>query len=720
MIVFGGFGRVDPVDETLVSFNPETTKWQKVRQVGERPAARGGHIAETYQNYMIIHGGMGCGGTVFSDTYMLHIETGTWRKLGTGPKLCFHASAIFDERIYLFGGNDGINNSSETNILPLKTVVAESAHAPLADIIVDDGPTALGGPQALRPVRDPNDVPPPKVQPQEPPKKAVEQHRPTPLPVAEPLPIAVPVTEPADEEEIILVPDSPRAGNKAQATAVEAPPPEEEEPFMFSFAKEERTAESEDVALARPAQNAGQGKVTEIEPASPKPPTPVETPIDVVLQPEGTSFGVDTPRQAPEEEPKAARDDNGEFGFAPAIPPPTTRKDSLEVSDDEGFGNIRTHNKDSREATPTMDDFLQGNSDRRKSEQDPEVAVAVQSTRKSVDRDDEFGDNGPKQASNANERDDSPEYINRPSTADNDTAPVDDSYGNNDYGDSTAPATKANNDDEYGNNDYVDNTANDGYGNNDYTDNTTPAHEGDGNNDDGDNTANDGYGNNDNTTPAHDGYGNNDDVDNTANDGYGNNDYTDNTAADDQYGNNAGYEDNAPADDGAYGDNTAPADAGYGDYDNAQAEPAADGFGGGDEGFGDFGGNDFGDNAPADGGFGGDEGFGDFGGNDFGDNAPADGGFGGDEGFGDFGGNDFGNNADPADGGEGGFGGDEGFGDLGGFDNNDAGFGDLGGDEGFGDVGGFDDKANDGFGAPEGGNGGGADDFAFDDTAFEF
>ena len=149
MIVFGGFGRVDPVEETCVRFEPSTRNWHSVKQVGECPRARGGHIAQIYEDCMIIHGGMGCGGAVYSDTFMLHIRSGTWRKLGLGPKLCFHAAAIFDERFYIFGGNNGLNNSNDMYILPLRGPVAETKATTMSDTEKSEVPDLLKLPRSL-------------------------------------------------------------------------------------------------------------------------------------------------------------------------------------------------------------------------------------------------------------------------------------------------------------------------------------------------------------------------------------------------------------------------------------------------------------------------------------------------------------------------------------------------------------------------------------------
>eukprot|EP00760_Papus_ankaliazontas_P011883 PhM_4_TR15094/c0_g1_i1/m.71817 len=138
MVVFGGFGRVDPVEETLVAFDTDSMQWEKPSQVGECPAARGGHIAANYRDYVIIHGGMGAGGVVLCDAHMYHLETRSWRRLGLGPKLCFHAAALFEDRIFLFGGNDGISNSAEANVIPLKHLVTQAAARPVVVGVVDD------------------------------------------------------------------------------------------------------------------------------------------------------------------------------------------------------------------------------------------------------------------------------------------------------------------------------------------------------------------------------------------------------------------------------------------------------------------------------------------------------------------------------------------------------------------------------------------------------
>eukprot|EP00759_Apiculatamorpha_spiralis_P039342 PhF_6_TR38151/c1_g1_i1/m.56987 len=154
MIVFGGFGRIEPVDETLVSFNVETKKWQKMRQSGDRPMPRGGHICQMYYNFMVVHGGMGCSGVVYNDVHVLHVETGMWRKLGTGPRLCFHACAMFDERIYIFGGNDGVNNTSDMNILPLKVAIGDIISASKDDPSFQLVQPTVQSIQSLRPAKE--------------------------------------------------------------------------------------------------------------------------------------------------------------------------------------------------------------------------------------------------------------------------------------------------------------------------------------------------------------------------------------------------------------------------------------------------------------------------------------------------------------------------------------------------------------------------------------
>eukprot|EP00002_Diphylleia_rotans_P032324 TRINITY_DN677_c0_g1_i11.p1 TRINITY_DN677_c0_g1~~TRINITY_DN677_c0_g1_i11.p1 ORF type:complete len:1468 (+),score=296.83 TRINITY_DN677_c0_g1_i11:133-4536(+) len=89
-------------------FDPYDLSWRLIPQQGECPSGRFGHAATSISERLYVFGGRG-GGEVYSDTYVLHTDSGRWQKLQipekVAPKARYaHSCITYKSKIYLFGG----------------------------------------------------------------------------------------------------------------------------------------------------------------------------------------------------------------------------------------------------------------------------------------------------------------------------------------------------------------------------------------------------------------------------------------------------------------------------------------------------------------------------------------------------------------------------------------------------------------------------------------
>ncbi|ELR13924.1 kelch repeatcontaining protein [Acanthamoeba castellanii str. Neff] len=110
MLIFGGWSGGYPRFSDVFELNLDTGEWREHSPTGDLPKGRSGHAACLLNpSLMMIFGGWGHG-RYRNDVRLLDLNTLAWRKtrpLGEQPdKRRFHALALLDDRVYLYGGRN--------------------------------------------------------------------------------------------------------------------------------------------------------------------------------------------------------------------------------------------------------------------------------------------------------------------------------------------------------------------------------------------------------------------------------------------------------------------------------------------------------------------------------------------------------------------------------------------------------------------------------------
>lgn len=106
--------------------------WEEIKTSGSLPRRRSNHAACCVANSLVIHGGQDIGEGVLDDIWVLDLDDETndmleWTRIEqTGdipPPTCRHTAVSHNDLMYIFGGNDLIN---ETNDLYIFDILKES------------------------------------------------------------------------------------------------------------------------------------------------------------------------------------------------------------------------------------------------------------------------------------------------------------------------------------------------------------------------------------------------------------------------------------------------------------------------------------------------------------------------------------------------------------------------------------------------------------------
>lgn len=120
MWVFGGSTGTDTNEFFNLDFT--TLAWSRIECTGPVPSPRYGHAAVVNQGQMIVVGGCKQSSLYFKDTYMLNLATKAWRKLGEVPyDLAYHSLLTYNDRVYLYGGYNGVKFGTSLLILDQTT-----------------------------------------------------------------------------------------------------------------------------------------------------------------------------------------------------------------------------------------------------------------------------------------------------------------------------------------------------------------------------------------------------------------------------------------------------------------------------------------------------------------------------------------------------------------------------------------------------------------------
>lgn len=107
-------------------------KWQEIRSHPPIPARRCYHSASIYNESLLIYGGQDFAEGVFNDLWKFAFDIQDpsqehWEQLETSGdkpgKLCRHKSIISNSQMYIFGGNDSVNENNWVFVLDLHTKI---------------------------------------------------------------------------------------------------------------------------------------------------------------------------------------------------------------------------------------------------------------------------------------------------------------------------------------------------------------------------------------------------------------------------------------------------------------------------------------------------------------------------------------------------------------------------------------------------------------------
>eukprot|EP00918_Siedleckia_nematoides_P096254 GHVU01211143.1.p1 GENE.GHVU01211143.1~~GHVU01211143.1.p1 ORF type:complete len:532 (+),score=90.99 GHVU01211143.1:322-1917(+) len=127
--VYGGHNGKEHLAD-LHELNLETHEWSLVKASGTIPEPRDSHVAVVYRDSMFVHGGSS--GAARGEVLEFRFFTQTWVQVDAkgscmdagatagvaSPRFC-HTGVLYDSRLYIFGGYDGVKRLSDLKELRL-------------------------------------------------------------------------------------------------------------------------------------------------------------------------------------------------------------------------------------------------------------------------------------------------------------------------------------------------------------------------------------------------------------------------------------------------------------------------------------------------------------------------------------------------------------------------------------------------------------------------
>jgi len=124
MFIFGGWnGSITLNDFYSFSFEAET--WTKqIKSSGKQPSPRYRHDGSVIENSLFLFGGINQNQERFNDLYEYNFIWKEWSLIvissdAPSPRT-FHKCAIFEDALFIFGGNDGkkLNDTFKIKVFP--------------------------------------------------------------------------------------------------------------------------------------------------------------------------------------------------------------------------------------------------------------------------------------------------------------------------------------------------------------------------------------------------------------------------------------------------------------------------------------------------------------------------------------------------------------------------------------------------------------------------
>ncbi|EJD04992.1 galactose oxidase [Fomitiporia mediterranea MF3/22] len=129
LVVFGGGNGAMALNDVWVldvGVPPERMRWAKQRTTGARPSPRGYHTANLIGNVMVVVGGSD-GRQTFSDVFCLNLETWHWSSVHADRlyRRLAHTATQIGSYLFIMGGHDGTQYTNELLLFNLVSLQYE-------------------------------------------------------------------------------------------------------------------------------------------------------------------------------------------------------------------------------------------------------------------------------------------------------------------------------------------------------------------------------------------------------------------------------------------------------------------------------------------------------------------------------------------------------------------------------------------------------------------
>ncbi|EGG20357.1 hypothetical protein DFA_07481 [Cavenderia fasciculata] len=127
----------DPTYNGLSILDLTTLTWrlnvESPEEEDKKLPSRAGHTFTPFNNKFVVFGGVGDGGKILNDTFVLDPVTLVWRQFtadNTPTFRCSHTAEIVSHQIFMFGGSDGHRYFKDIAILDAEKVMTKIDQAP--------------------------------------------------------------------------------------------------------------------------------------------------------------------------------------------------------------------------------------------------------------------------------------------------------------------------------------------------------------------------------------------------------------------------------------------------------------------------------------------------------------------------------------------------------------------------------------------------------------
>lgn len=130
LIFFGGYNSYENTNELYI-YSFLTNQFTQIQQKGDIPKPRNGHTATiipSEKRMIMIGGWLGEQGLASDEIYSLDLETFTWTSIHSKPSISstnMHTADLYNNKIYIFRGGNGISFLSDLTSLDIDTYEVE-------------------------------------------------------------------------------------------------------------------------------------------------------------------------------------------------------------------------------------------------------------------------------------------------------------------------------------------------------------------------------------------------------------------------------------------------------------------------------------------------------------------------------------------------------------------------------------------------------------------